>query len=523
MVNILLFFFCFFLDAKSCGDVNECQSNGGRGPCSQRCVNNPGSYSCTCDPGYTMASDQRTCNPKSCGNVPLSDCLTPTYTDHVGKACLKMNVNCPNGDTFQAKCTFICPANYAIAKIPNTALPFAKIFTYAVFDNVITTTSCDVGSNGQVDWSSKNIFKDYYCRRRNDAPTNIELSNANLQEHSAPGTIVANITASDLQPNTVFTYAVQQSAGFYFFRAQGDKLINTWKPDWRNLQGLPVVDYHIILRATDNGNPAMWLDKNFTITVTNVNDPPQDIKISNNTVADTSPNGTLVGLLSAVDRDGPRYDVRTSDFKWELIDGDGGKFILNNAELLVAGALNHDTHRFHRIVVKVTDKDSNNPKSATTTIFINVMDTNDVPKDLRLIMPPLYENSPIGHMAGQLIATDQDGDHISFDISNSDVITKETFSLGNPTCENKTVRVFYSKCTANLTLQGDLDYENRSSYPLKASAIDSGGGSFSRDFVIHVVDVNEAPNKASLSSDHVAENSPAGTVIGLLSVSKHIS
>jgi len=42
-------------------DVDEC-SPGGRGPCEQLCINEPGSYRCQCHPGFTQPShDPRRC------------------------------------------------------------------------------------------------------------------------------------------------------------------------------------------------------------------------------------------------------------------------------------------------------------------------------------------------------------------------------------------------------------------------------------------------------------------------------
>ena len=40
-------------------DVDECAS--GNGGCNQNCVNNDGSYECTCNTGYVLDTDQRTC------------------------------------------------------------------------------------------------------------------------------------------------------------------------------------------------------------------------------------------------------------------------------------------------------------------------------------------------------------------------------------------------------------------------------------------------------------------------------
>ena len=43
-------------------DINECQASNGR--CSQTCTNTVGSFECSCDTGYTLASDNLGCNGK---------------------------------------------------------------------------------------------------------------------------------------------------------------------------------------------------------------------------------------------------------------------------------------------------------------------------------------------------------------------------------------------------------------------------------------------------------------------------
>ena len=41
-------------------DVNECTDNNG--DCEQICVNNEGSYSCSCKNGYSLNSNGRNCS-----------------------------------------------------------------------------------------------------------------------------------------------------------------------------------------------------------------------------------------------------------------------------------------------------------------------------------------------------------------------------------------------------------------------------------------------------------------------------
>ncbi|XP_043487916.1 vitellogenin receptor isoform X1 [Polistes fuscatus] len=44
-----------------CEDINECEIFGS---CSQYCMNNAGSYTCSCDPGYDLQEDKRSCKAK---------------------------------------------------------------------------------------------------------------------------------------------------------------------------------------------------------------------------------------------------------------------------------------------------------------------------------------------------------------------------------------------------------------------------------------------------------------------------
>ena len=43
-------------------DINECASNGGRGPCDDTCENKDGGYECGCSfPGSKLSKDNHTC------------------------------------------------------------------------------------------------------------------------------------------------------------------------------------------------------------------------------------------------------------------------------------------------------------------------------------------------------------------------------------------------------------------------------------------------------------------------------
>eukprot|EP00731_Ephydatia_muelleri_P028213 Em0019g1086a len=54
-------------DARSCVDVNECLTNNGG--CAQICTNTVGSFTCSCNTGYSLGADARSC-------VDVNECLT---------------------------------------------------------------------------------------------------------------------------------------------------------------------------------------------------------------------------------------------------------------------------------------------------------------------------------------------------------------------------------------------------------------------------------------------------------------
>ena len=47
-------------DDRGCADIDECTQ--GVDGCSQTCTNTVGTYMCSCDSGYYLASDGHTCN-----------------------------------------------------------------------------------------------------------------------------------------------------------------------------------------------------------------------------------------------------------------------------------------------------------------------------------------------------------------------------------------------------------------------------------------------------------------------------
>lgn len=503
------------LIGKKCYDINECTPNGGKGPCSHICKNKPGSYDCECPTGYYLTSDSQTCHAFDC-NDPASlfnSCPHDSYRDHISSVCSKVNVNCLHGTTYNEQCTLVCPKNYALAKITaQQNKKFGEDYSKVDFSSVISMITCQKTQAGQTSniWDVlDNDLSNYYCRRTNDPPIDLHLNGNVLLEHAAIDTVIGNLSSQDKQPGQTFMYTVQKPNEL--LAAQGDKLINVWDNPVLNgnvslIQGQYL---DVTIRSTDDGNPPMWLEKMFQITIQNVNDPPEQVNLSNSIVFENATTGTVIGELTAVDGDDPPNTPPHSNFKWELINDANGKFGIIVNKITVAQSL---APGLFKIIIRCSD--FGNPVKQTTEDFmINVLNVNDVPHALTLTSTTVHEMAPVTTFVGQLVVIDKDGDDVSFDISQSDAVTLNKFAIHDAKCVHKG-QGQDKECKVNVTVKSPLNYEEKSWYRLNVQANDSQTRVF-KTFNIEVINDNEAPTAISLTGSHaVMENAVAGTVVG---------
>src|SRR6185437_13081676 len=98
------------------------------------------------------------------------------------------------------------------------------------------------------------------------------------------------------------------------------------------------------VNASNHASPDA--SQNFHLAITNVNEAPTDITLSNSTIGQSSANGTVVGALSAIDPD--VGDTAT----FSLVNNAGGQFTVSGNNIVVAGALAGGAQQ---IVVRDTD------------------------------------------------------------------------------------------------------------------------------------------------------------------------
>lgn len=110
--------------------------------------------------------------------------------------------------------------------------------------------------------------------------------------------------------------------------------------------------HQIVVRATDSGSPALYVDYTLTIHIQDVNDQPRRLDLSHNEVLENEPVGTVIGNLSCLDE-----DVRQT-ITYSLTDDDSGMFKIVNNELQKAKSANYETSTSHSVVVVAKDNGS---------------------------------------------------------------------------------------------------------------------------------------------------------------------
>jgi predicted extracellular nuclease len=153
------------------------------------------------------------------------------------------------------------------------------------------------------------------------APTDITLSNSSIAENQLSGTLVGNLSSTDQNPSDTFTYSFCGGTDDGSFQISGSQLQTNavFNYEVKN-------SYSICIRSTDSGS--LFFDKTLPITITDANDAPTNIGLSNSSVAENQLIGTLIGNLSTADPDAG------DTFTYSFCGGtDDGSFQISGSQL----------------------------------------------------------------------------------------------------------------------------------------------------------------------------------------------
>jgi VCBS repeat-containing protein len=316
----------------------------------------------------------------------------------------------------------------------------------------------------------------------NHAPTDILISNASVAENSPANTVVGTLSDMDPDAGDTAAFALTNDAGG-LFAVSGGNLVTTAPLDFEQ-----AASHMVTVQVTDSAGATFT--KDIQIGVSNVNEAPTDITLTNASVLENAPAGTAVGNLSAIDPDAG--DTAT----YTLLDNAGGLFSLAASLLVTTGPLDFEQAASHQITVRATDAGGLTVDKIFTIATTNV---NEAPTAVLLSNASVAENSPANTVVGALSAIDPDvGDTATFTLTND---AGGLFAISG----------------GNLVATGPLNYEQATSHQVTVRATDSGGLTFDATLTIATTNVNEAPTDISLSNATLPQGTPVGTVVGALS------
>jgi len=356
-----------------------------------------------------------------------------------------------------------------------------------------TRPAPDIGFQIYTSIAKVQVVIDVLAYSGSGTPSATTLDTASVAENQPAGALVGRLSTNDPDFDDVPLYSLVTGTGDTDnskFQISGNQLLTTAAFDYETQE-----TYSVRVRTRDQFS-GVFFETVFAVTATDVDEAPTNLSIDSTAVSEGLPAGTLVGTLSTTDPD-------TADsFTYSLVSGplgpDNGSFQISGNQLLTNAVFDRETKASYTIYLRTTDSGSLTFEKQLT---ITVADANDPPAPSGGPFS-LAENSGAGTVVGTVAANDPDvGQSHTFVITGGN--TGGAFAI-NATTGALTV------ATPSV-----LDFETAPTFSLTVLVTDDGSPvlSGSTGVVINLMDVNEPP-VVSGGPFSVAENSPAGTVVG---------
>ncbi|MBR1143698.1 tandem-95 repeat protein [Bradyrhizobium sp. AUGA SZCCT0431] len=215
---------------------------------------------------------------------------------------------------------------------------FADVQAHATQVGLNTVLTFGADSITLQNVTATNLVASDFIFGSNSAPTDILLSGNSVAENSSAGTVVGTLSDVDVDVGDSATYTLTDNANGRFAISNG-QIVVAGALDYET-----ATSHQVTVRVTDGGGNTY--DKDFSIGVTNANDAPTNISVSNAAVPQGSANGTVIGALSAIDPDAGDTAM------FSLVDDADGQFTVSGVNIVVAGPL---TAGAQQVIVRATD------------------------------------------------------------------------------------------------------------------------------------------------------------------------
>ncbi|MGV8114402.1 MAG: cadherin domain-containing protein [Lentimicrobium sp.] len=329
----------------------------------------------------------------------------------------------------------------------------------------------------------------------NEAPVIAQGQAFQVDEHVPALTQVGNVMAADPDSGQALTFTIQggnTNNAFAIDAVTGEITVAG------NICFEYCSQYNLLVRATDNGIPALSGEETVVILLNDVNEAPV-IADQSFGVSRTAPSGTLIGTVEASDPDfnqtltfaitGGNPDNIFS------IDPLSGGLSVNNSDALMASA----NEIFY---LNILVEDNGSPVLSASAIATILVTESNLPPAIDNQLFTIDENAASGTLVGQVIATDPDQNQtLSFSIT-----------AGNP--EN--AFQITESGLISVANTGLMDYETYPVFNLTVQVTDNGSPALSASATVTVElnDINEAPVIAQGQAFQVDEHVPALTQVG---------
>jgi hypothetical protein len=317
-----------------------------------------------------------------------------------------------------------------------------------------------------------------------------------IPENLANGTVIGSVTAVD--PDTVGTFQNWElvsgnDAGIFAI----DPATGVISIADNTLLDFEQSTQHLLqVRVNDglNTSPAATV----LILVQDVNEfavsPILDTNPADNSLPENAPAGTPVGITAfASDPDG------TDSVTYALLDDAGGRFTIEpfTGVVTTTQPLDYETATSHSITVEARSTDGSTTQRGFTIL---VQDVNEGPTAILLGPLTVLENAAAGTLLGLAQTVDVDAPE------------QFTYQL----IDDADGRFAITASGELLVLDGTrLDFEAATEHMIRVRSTDRGGLSIDKQFVVQVLDVNEAPQLQPLVI-MVAEHTAVETAVARL-------
>ncbi|XP_034036986.1 protocadherin alpha-10-like isoform X36 [Thalassophryne amazonica] len=368
----------------------------------------------------------------------------------------------------------------------------------------LTLTAIDGGTPPKS--GSMNIIVNVLDINDNPPVFSKTLYKASVYENAAIGTSIITLNATDLDEglNGQIFYSFsevgrkKQSDVFAIDRNTGT-ITNSKSIDFEENNA-----FELQVRASDGASSPLTSHAKLLIEVLDVNDNPPEISFTShiNTVKEDAAIGTVIALVSVLDKDGGKNGVVHSKiannvpFKLE-------SNYKNYYALVVDGSLDRETVSEYEISIRATDEGSP-PLSSTRIITVDVSDVNDnkpvFPDELVNIY--VKENSEFGVIIETVSASDADvgkNSHVTYSIlqnNNHALMAAAMININSDTGEITSLQSF--------------NYEELKTFQFKVQATDSGVPPLSSNVTVNIFILDENDNNPSILapySEHGSVNS----------------